>query len=151
MDRVKILVSEQVLQVPFCYSAGKVVSRFLLGLAEECTIYGIRCPACARVYVPPRATCGRCFVENTEWVPLSGAGVIETFTEVNYTETVHPLPAPFWIGVIRLDGADTGMVHLLRTGEGLEPGIGRRVKAVFARKRSGRILDISHFEPISSK
>jgi len=148
MKEPEILISEQVLQVPYCYSAGRVVSRFLLGLAEECTIYGIRCPACAKVYVPPRSTCGKCFAENTEWIPLSGAGVIETFTEVHYSETVHPLPPPFCIGVIRLDGADTSLVHLIRGSPEAGPTIGQRVRAVFAPKRTGHILDISHFEPV---
>ena len=144
----EILVSEQVLQVPFCYSAGKVTSRFLRGLRDEAAIYGIRCPACKKVYAPPRSVCGPCFTATTEWIPLTGEGVVESFTEVRYKESVHPLQAPFIIGVIKLDGADTGMTHLIRGVEEKDLGIGQRVRAVFAEERTGQILDISHFEPV---
>ena len=144
----EILFSEQILQVPFCYSAGKVVSRFLLALCEECTLYGIRCPSCGKVYVPPRSTCGTCFVDVTDWVPLSGLGTLLTFTEINYAETVHPVEPPFIVGIIKLDGADTGLLHLIRSAKPDTLAVGMRLKAVFAQKRRGHILDISHFEPL---
>ena len=142
------LISEQVLQVPFCYSAGRVVSRFLLALCDECTIYGIRCPECGRVYVPPRSTCGTCFVDTRDWVPLSGLGTLVSFTEISYAETVHPLEPPFFVGIIKLDGADTGLLHLIRNVNAAKLVIGLRMKAIFAGKRRGHILDISHFEPL---
>jgi len=44
----EVLVSEQVLQVPFSYSAGPVASRFLIGLRDERKIYGLRCGHCRR-------------------------------------------------------------------------------------------------------
>lgn len=144
----EILVSEQVLQVPFCYSAGKVTSRFFRALRDEAAIYGIRCPACGKVYVPPRSVCGACFINTTEWIPLSGEGVVESFTELRYKESVHPSEAPFIIGVIKPDGADTAMTHLIRGVSEKDLRIGRRVRAVFAEERKGQILDISHFEPV---
>ena len=144
----EILVSEQVLQVPYCYSAGPVAGRFLEALRDERIIYGIKCPSCARVYVPPRAVCGRCFTNNEEWVSLSGEGVVESFTDVYYHESVHPVQAPYTIAIIILDGADTGLVHMVRKKTGKELEIGTRVRAVFANERKGHILDISYFEPI---
>ena len=149
-EKKEILISEQVLQVPFCYSAGEVTSRFLTGLRDEFTIYGIRCPDCRKVCVPPRSVCGSCFTSTTDWVPLNGKGVVESFTEVHYPETVHPVEAPFIIGVIRLEGADTAMTHLIRGIREPELQIGQHVQAVFADPRLGRILDISHFEPINT-
>jgi len=144
---IEILISEQVLQVPFCYSAGKVTSRFLLALRDEATIYGIRCPSCGKVYAPPRSLCGPCFTSTEEWVPLTGEGVVQSFTGVRYAESVHPLEPPFIIGLIRLDGADTGMVHIIRGMEEKALEIGQRVRAVFTQERKGHILDIAHFEP----
>ena len=146
-EKKEILVSEQVLQVPFCYSAGEVTGRFLAGLRDELTIYGIRCPDCGKVYVPPRSVCGSCFTSTTDWIPLSGTGVVESFTTVRYPESVHPAEAPFLIGVIRLDGADTALVHIIRGIREPEIQVGRPVKAVFADDRRGHILDIAHFEP----
>ena len=145
MSEKEILVSEQVLQVPFTYSAGGVASRFLAALRDESVIYGVRCPGCNKVYVPPRATCGSCFQETGEWVRLSGEGVVESFTEVRYAESTHPVESPFVLGVVRLEGADTGMLHLIRTDQGTLK-IGSRVKAVFADRRRGHILDLLYFE-----
>ena len=133
----EILVSEQVLRVPFCYSAGKVTSRFLLALRDEATLYGIRCPLCRKVYAPPRAICGSCFTDTEEWVPLSGEGIVESYTEVRYAESVHPCKPPFTIGLIRLHGADTGMVHIIREVEGNRITIGQRVRVVFTQERKG--------------
>ncbi len=143
-EQKEILVSEQTLKVPFCYSAGRVTSRFLVGLRDESVIYGIRCPSCGKIYVPPRSICGECLTKTQEWVELSGEGIVESYTEVQYKETVHPREAPFSIGLIKLDGADTGMVHLLSN----EVEIGTRVRAVFSNSRKGHILDISHFETV---
>jgi len=148
-DEKEILASEQVLQVPFCYSTGDVTGRFLAGLRDELTLYGIRCPDCGKVYVPPRSVCGSCFTSTTDWVPLNGTGVVESFTTVHYPESVHPAEAPFLIGLIRLEGADTAMAHLIRGIQEPELQIGLRVTAVFADNRCGHILDISHFEPLA--
>lgn len=148
MAEKEILTSDQVLQVPFRYSAGEVASRFLIALRDEEAIYGIRCPGCNKVYVPPRAICASCFRENTDWVKLSGEGKIESFTEIHYSETTHPLEAPFVMGIVKLDGADTGMLHLLKGASPADLKIGRRVKAVFADQRIGHIMDLSHFQVV---
>jgi uncharacterized OB-fold protein len=53
---------------------------------------------------------------------------------------------PFVLGLIKPDGADTAMAHLvLGPVEGLK--IGMRLNAVFAAERKGRILDLRGFEP----
>jgi hypothetical protein len=141
------LVSEQILQVPFRYSAGPVASKFLLALKDEKKIYGIWCPACNKVYVPPRATCGQCQAELKDWVPLAGAGKVESFTVVHYAETTQPAPPPYIIAVIKLEGADTGFTHLLGEVDEKKLKIGLKVEPVFARERRGHILDIRYFRP----
>ncbi len=68
---------------------------------------------------------------------------------VHYDEPVlHPKKPPFVYGVIKMDGADTGLVHLI---DGVDPDkvkVGMRVEAVIAKEREGTILDIKHFRPI---
>jgi uncharacterized OB-fold protein len=61
---------------------------------------------------------------------------------------VQPLKPPFGYGIIRLDGADTGMAHLLSGSDPAKWRIGMRAKAVFKEKRSGNILDIEYFQPL---
>jgi uncharacterized OB-fold protein len=58
------------------------------------------------------------------------------------------MKAPFAYALIKLDGADTGFLHVL--GE-VDPGKireGMRVEAVFAEERKGSPLDIAYFRPI---
>ena len=144
----EILVSEQMLQVPFCYSAGPVASKFLLALKDEKKIYGIWCPTCNKVYVPPRAFCGSCSAALKDWVPLGGAGKVESFTVVHYAESTQPAPPPYIIAVIKLEGADTGFTHLLGEVDEKKLKIGLKVEPVFARERKGHILDIRYFKPL---
>jgi hypothetical protein len=55
---------------------------------------------------------------------------------------------PFAYAVIRLDGADTGLVHLLGEVKPEEIREGMRLKAVFAEERTGKMLDVKYFKPV---
>jgi len=129
------------------YFAGKTGSRFFTTLRDQKKILGVRCNACNQVLWPPRSTCFKCFspLSHSDLVEIGPHGTLLTFTRVHYREAVHPRKAPFIYGIIQLDGADTGMAHLLEGAdfEALAPGI--RVTAVFAKKRNGNILDIACF------
>jgi uncharacterized OB-fold protein len=142
----EILVSEQVLQVPYVYSAGPVASRFLVGLRDEQKIYALKCGHCGKVYMPPRPACTSCGCDMSEWVEVGPQGTLINFTVVHYAEPTHPAPAPFAIGIIRLDGADTGLTHVVRAPEH-DLKIGLRLRPVFAKERKGHILDLQGFEP----
>ena len=50
--------------------------------------------------------------------------------------------------MIKLDGADTPITHLLDCGDVEQARIGMRVRAVFADEHTDNILEISHFEPV---
>ena len=145
---VEPIAYEGRIKVPYSWQAGETASYFLIRLRDDQKIVGRQCPKCQKVLVPPRKNCPFCFVHTKEWVELSGQGEVETFTIVHRGTHIQPLKPPFAYAVIRLDGADTGMVHLL--GE-VEPGDvkeGMRVKAVFAEERKGSPLDIAYFKPV---
>lgn len=139
------------------YYAGQAGSAFYIALRDEKKILGSPCKTCGVVYWPPRTTCGRCFSELkvADMIPLGPEGTLETFTRVTYREPVHPPiepeNAPIIYGIIRLDGADTGLTHLI--GEvpfdDLKPGL--RMTPVFAEERKGNILDIKYFKPADKK
>lgn len=146
-EKEEIIISHQVLQVPYQYSAGPITSRFLTSLRDDKKILGIRCEICNRVYVPPRSTCGVCFSELREWVELSGRGRIESFSFVNYSEMTHPYEdIPLIFAIIKLDGADTGIVHLIGEAREEDLEIGKEVEPVFNENRRGHILDIKYFK-----
>jgi uncharacterized protein len=132
------------------YFAGLAGSIFYAALRDEKRILGIRCGVCARVLWPPRQTCGRCFssLGAEDMVEVGPGGTLETFTMVTYSEPVHPRPAPLIYGVIKLDGADTGMTHLIEAPSLEALRIGMRMKAVFSEERCGDILDIRCFRPV---
>ena len=132
------------------YYAGQAGSRFYRVLRDEMRILASPCRHCDIVYWPPRTTCGRCFarLEPENMVEVGPQGTVETFTRVAYEEPVHPLPAPFFYVVIKLDGADTGMAHFLAEIDFEKVEVGLRVEAVFAKERQGNILDIKYFRPL---
>ncbi len=152
-ERLKILsldpyVAEGRIAMPYRYFPGPVATRFFLALREEARILGIRCPKCRMVYVPPEPICGRCFSKLEEWVKVGKEGILQSYTVTHYSLPVHPAKAPLIYGLIRLDGADTALLHILDGvgGNGLKMGM--KVEAVFREKRSGNILDIEFFRPV---
>jgi len=139
------------LEIPYRYFAGAFCSQWFKALRDKQQILGCRCPSCKKVFVPPRGNCERCLVKIEEWVPLSGRGTVESFTVVRYAEPYQPQKPPLVLAAIKLDGADTALVHLL---EGVAPDQlkeGLRVEPVFAEERKGRITDLAGFRPLSGK
>jgi len=85
-----------------------------------------------------------------DWVELPPTGILVTYTVVNYTygSYYQPQEAPYSIGIIKLDGADTGLCHILGEVKPEDIKIGMRVQAVFREQREGNILDIAYFKPL---
>ncbi len=148
LEGLEPVVVRQNLKVPYRYSMGATTSRFFAEIRDNGRILGIRCPQCDVVFVPPRTTCGRCFSQLHEWVEVGNQGTLETYTQVRYKTPVQPDVAPFYYGIIKLDGADTGLAHIVGDLKGQEPWIGMRVQAVFRGERKGNMLDIQHFKPV---
>ncbi len=136
------------IKVPYTWSVGEVGSRFLTEIKENQKIWGTRCPVCDFVFVPPKKTCTYCFVPVHEWTEVKDEGVLQTYTIARYKTDLIPQDSPQIIGVILLDGADTGLVHLIGEVPPEKIKVGMRVKAVFNKERKGHILDIKHFKPV---
>ena len=145
--------------IPYNYSAGKVASRFFLSLKKEGKIFGTTCPTCKRTLVPPRSFCERCFVHCEGWQEVGPEGTVVTFTICFRKSPGIEIPPPFMIALIRLDGADTNLIHLV---EGCDLGSperllervrsGLRVRAVFRAgdDRKGNIMDIRSFGALNA-
>lgn len=139
------------ISIPFSYAAGRAASRFFIALRDEKKILGVRCPACQRVIAPPRAFCGCCSVATEEWVEVGDCGALVSYT-VTYRDGPHlPHKPPVAYGVIRLDGADTNLVHLLDPASLDRIEIGARVQAVFRERREGGLLDIAYFKLLADQ
>lgn len=147
LEGLEPIVERQVIKVPYRYNMGKVTSKFFIEIRDHKKICGIRCVNCKITYVPPRSICGKCFSILQDWVEVSDQGTLETFTVVNYSTMVHPVPAPIIYGIIKLDGADTGLAHLIGEADPEKLHIGMRLQAVFKDNRQGNMLDILYFKP----
>lgn len=147
-DNVKNMIYSGRIKVPYLWNAGMTGSRFLTGIRDRKEIWGNQCPGCGRVYVPPVKSCGECFVPTDEWVRVSDTGVLESFTVVHYSHDMQPRKAPLAYGLIRLDGADGALLHLIGDTDFKKLKVGMKVRAVFAKERTGTIADIKHFAPV---
>lgn len=137
------------IKVPYTWSVGVTGSRFFTELRDKKKIWGTVCPNCQKVYVPPRQTCPQCFCAIGEWLEIGPRGTLTTFTIVRYGEqNLHLVEAPFAYGIIKLDGADTGLLHLIGGVDVNQIQSGMRVEAVFSAERVGSLLDIEYFRPI---
>ncbi|MBI2847528.1 MAG: Zn-ribbon domain-containing OB-fold protein [Chloroflexi bacterium] len=154
MNTEELIEVQERWNIPYRHSAGRFASRFLIALRDEKKVYGVRCPRCKRVLVPPRPFCERCFVQCTEWVGVSDKGTLEGFT-ISYQAYVGLPTPPYASGLIKLDGADTALMHFVGGVDLSDPQkakkavkIGMRVEAVWKEERLGHILDIEHFRPV---
>lgn len=132
----------------YTHSASAEESRYLRALAGG-KIIGQRCPACGRVYVPPRGACPTCGVPTATDVALPDTGTVTTFCVVNVPFRGQQLPVPYVTASVLLDGADIPFQHLIL---GCPPGevrMGLRVRAVWRppAERGPAAENISHFEP----
>jgi hypothetical protein len=137
------------IRLRYTWWMGEVGSRFYRELRDHRKIWGIKCPECALVFVPPKANCPKCFARMQEWVELSDRGRLLTYTVVRYpVPHIQPVEPPFALGIIELDGADTGFTHLLGEVDLNDIRVGMRVQAVFREEREGNLLDIKYFKPV---
>lgn len=140
-------VVEGKMALPYQYFAGATGSKFITALRDTKTILGVRCETCGMTFLPPRQTCERCFADLTDhWIALEPTGTVTGFTVIRYREPYQPKEPPYVLALIRLDGADTPIVHLLECGGPDQARIGMKVKAVFADTPANSVLDIAYFE-----
>jgi uncharacterized OB-fold protein len=137
-------IADHVIEYPYLRSVGPVLGRFFTGLREG-RIEGIR-TASGRVLVPPMEYDPDTGEATGEFVEVGHAGVVTTWAWVARPRAKHPLDRPFAWALIRLDGADTAMLHAVDAGDESRMQTGMRVRARFRDERKGEIHDISCFE-----
>lgn len=144
------LLARHSLEYPGGYtrSVGPIVGRFLTGLRAG-RIEGVRL-ADGRVLVPP-----------TEYDPVTAAATsVDAFVEVGPVGTVvswswvdsprpekHRLDRPFAFALIRPDGADTAMLHMVDVASADAMRTGMRVVPRWRAERVGGVADIEAWVP----
>lgn len=139
------------MELTWRYASGAAMERFCASLRVR-RIEALRCDGCARRYLPPRPFCGNCRRRLHEWAPVADVGTLEAWTVVHLPildgRTGEARPAPYGMGLIRLDGADTTVNHYLAENEPARLAVGLRVRAVWRDELRGAIDDILHFEVV---
>jgi uncharacterized OB-fold protein len=148
MSRVEPMVYRSGINVPYDWWAGETAGRFFASLRDEQKILGTRCGACQKVFVPPRKTCPQCFNESMSWEEVGLEGALLTFTVARRQLAALPKKAPVLFGLIKLDGADTALLHMLAGVRPEDLRSGMRMRAVFSKNRAGNIMDIAYFCPL---
>ncbi|MGH2712000.1 MAG: Zn-ribbon domain-containing OB-fold protein [Actinomycetota bacterium] len=142
-----ILVEGQV-PIRHRYTPGVAGEVFFKALRDQAKFVASRCGSCGITYCPPRLFCERCFDGPLEAdVEVGSEGTVESFS-VGYTGLEgEVLDEPVTVALVRLDGADTVLLHFLVDSDHLM--IGQRVKPAFhpKGKRTGSILDLRGFTP----
>ncbi|MCP4728320.1 MAG: Zn-ribbon domain-containing OB-fold protein [bacterium] len=137
------------LALPYTYFAGRVGSKFLTTIRDEKKIMGIKCNTCNKVYIPPRQNCDVCMEDiKDNWVDVKDTGEITNFTIVRYEDKHLPKKPPYVLAMIKLEGADSPMAHIVEGVDLDKVKVGLKVKAVFAEESTSTLLDIDHFEPV---
>lgn len=138
-------IVRQKIEIPYSYVAGRAVTRFLLGLKQKAFTASV-CGSCGRKNVLPLSFCGRCWKPIDQYVAVGPQGTLESFAEVpgGVPELQH-IAGPLTYGLVRLDGADTLLAHVITADKGVEIRCGARVEAVWREERSGSILDVESF------
>jgi uncharacterized OB-fold protein len=145
---VEPMVFKSRINVPYAWWTGETAERFFLALRDEKKIMGTSCPVCEKVFVPPRKVCPLCFQDDMAWVEVSSKGVLESFTIVKRQLASLQRKVPVIFGLIKLDGADTSILHYIENPGHEDIKIGTRVAAKFNEARSGSMQDIACFVPV---
>jgi uncharacterized OB-fold protein len=140
-----VLSAPHRLEFPYRRSVGPVLGRFLTGLRAG-RVEGIRARD-GRVLVPPQEHDPVTAEPLDEWVPVGPGGVVVSWAWIAEPLPGQPLDRPFAWALVRLDGADTAMLHALDAGEGAAVSTGMRVAIRWRPERTGDIRDIACFEP----
>nr|WP_256257340.1 OB-fold nucleic acid binding domain-containing protein [Nonomuraea pusilla] len=146
------LVARHVLEFPGGYTrtTGPVIGRFLTELRAR-RLVGVR-TAEGRVLVPPLEYDPATGDPVTgEYVEVGPAGTVTASAWVREPRAAHPLDRPFAWALIRLDGADTALVHAVDAGDPRAVPPGTRVWPVWKDAPTGQITDIAYFAPEVTK
>ncbi|WP_435611926.1 Zn-ribbon domain-containing OB-fold protein [Streptomyces sp. bgisy159] len=129
-------------RLDYTYSPGRAQSAYIHALAEHRTV-GERCPACRKVYVPPRGACPTCGVATSEQVEVGPRGTVTTFCIVNIKAKNLDIEVPYVYAHIALDGADLALHGRIGGIPYDQVRMGLRVEPVWTE--DGRYPD--HYRP----
>src|SRR6266567_6886767 len=133
------------LEIGFDYtrSLGPTLSQFMTALAGP-RILGAR-GSDGRVHAPPFEYDPVTGDPPAELVEVGSGGTVTTWSWARRPLDGQPLGHPFAWALIRLDGADTGLLHAVDAGSAAAVRTGLRVRPRWSASPVGSIHDIACF------
>ncbi|HUR50764.1 MAG TPA: OB-fold domain-containing protein [Mycobacteriales bacterium] len=143
-----VLSAPHTMEFAYTRSTGPVVGAFLTGLRDR-KVLGAK-DSTGRVVVPPPEYDARTAAptDATALVEVGQEGVVTSWAWNPTPRAGQPFDRPFAWVLVKLDGADTPMLHALDAPrEQVETG--QRVRVRWADETTGFINDIACFEVIA--
>lgn len=133
------------LSFDYTRSVGATLGKFFTALRER-RVLGVR-GSDGRVHVPPAEYDPVTYEPLGEMVPVSSVGTVVSWTWQPEPLGGEPLDRPFAWALIKLDGADTPLIHAVDVGAAGPSAIrtGARVHVHWASETLGAITDIAYF------
>jgi uncharacterized OB-fold protein len=133
------------LKLSFDYtrSVGPLLSQFFTALRERRIVGGRGSDG--RVHVPPAEFDPVTYERLTEIVPVASVGTVVSWTWQPAPLEGQPLDRAFAWALIKLDGADTPLLHAVDAGSADSISTGARVHAHWVDEPVGAITDIAYF------
>jgi uncharacterized OB-fold protein len=131
------------LSFDYTRSVGSTLGKFFTALRER-RVLGVR-GSDGRVHVPPAEYDPVTYEPLGEMVPVSPVGTVVSWTWQPEPLEGQPLDRPFAWALIKLDGADTPLIHAVDAGTPEAIRSGTRVHVHWADETVGAITDIAYF------
>lgn len=132
------------LSFDYTRSVGPTLGKFFTALRER-RILGVR-GTDSRVHVPPAEYDPVSYEPLGEMVPVASVGTVASWTWQPDPLPGQPLDKPFAWALIKLDGADTLLMHAVDAGKPEAINTGARVHVHWADEPQGAITDIAYFK-----
>jgi uncharacterized protein len=126
-------------------STGPVLGRFLTGLRDGVVVGGRTSDG--KVVVPPPEYDPVSHQQTDDFVEVSDAGTVTSWTWVPEPVKGQPFDRPFAFALVTLDGADAPFLHALNVSSPDDVETGMRVRVRWRAERTGDVTDIECFEP----
>lgn len=141
------------MSVDYIYTSGIAGEKFFATLRDEGRILAVRCPVCKVNQLPPRMFCESCFSKLADYVDVPLEGTIAAVTLMHVDRLGSALDPPEAFAFVTFRGVEKGgLIHrLLVPPDKAKAGMPVRIKLKPRAARTGTILDIEGFEPVSSQ
>jgi uncharacterized OB-fold protein len=147
-DQAPPLRAEHVLRFPYRRSAGPILGRFFTEIRDHRRFLGVK-TASGEILCPPVDVDPDTLEDLSvdDLVEVGPAGCVTSWTWLREPRSGNPLERPFAWALIRLDGADSALLHAVDAGSESAMRTGMRVVPRFREERNGEIRDIACFVP----